>query len=171
MAWSLVELFQRGFQVVAERVAGEGGTIADLRQRFIQRFPGQPVPHANTLNALFNRAKVSADIAGRINRGVKPRAGSYPQVPRGFDCSGFVYNIVVDVDRPVFGQRGRRETVGVPVQVQTDAPVDFDELRGLGRQGLDELLGSGSTYELLAFGVAQNRFRVTGYRVTSAYRC
>jgi hypothetical protein len=171
MAWGIVDLFRAGFNLVAERLASSGRTTAELREAFHDRFPGQPIPHANTFNALFQRARLSADIANRINRGVRPRAASYPQVPKGIDCEGFQYRVIVEVSRPVFGQPRQRERVDVPIEVQSDKPAALDDLKEIAKRGFDELLGSKSRYELLAAGVAYGNFKITGYRVASAYRC
>lgn len=171
MAWGIAELFRSAFYVTAERVVGEGGGLAELRTAFSRKFPNEAMPHANTFNAILNRARVSNDISGRLNRDIKPRAASYPQVPRGFDCEGFFYRVVVNVNRPVFGGGRRRENVAVPVEFQSESPIAKEYMGPLILEAIQESIGARDNYELLRAGIVGGKMRIKSFRVTSAYRC
>lgn len=170
MAVGLADLFTNGFAFLVDRLIAEGGGLTELRDRFRQLYPGSTLPHANTLNALIGRVRQSIDVSTRLDRGVKPRSASYPQVPKGFDCDGFLYRVIVPVKRPVFGTN-RVETVDMPVEIQSPSPLNIGELDRLVPGAIESMQQTRDNYQLVRFGVVRGGWATGDIRVSAAYRC
>lgn len=171
MALGIAALFTEGFQFRVSRLIASGGGVAEIATRFRELFPRKPIPHVNTFNALLNRVRLSNSIAERLNRGVKPRAMSYPTVPAGVDCEGFLYRLVVPVIRPEYGSGGVTRTIDIPVEIQSATALGYDQLAGLVPGAIEAMQRTRDNYELLRLGVVADRFATGQIRVTDAYRC
>jgi hypothetical protein len=169
--WPLLRLFAEGFHLVASRVVNAGGGVAELRDLFRERFPRVTLPHTNTFSALLNRIRVSGSIADRINRGIKPRVGSYPQVPRGYDCEGFLYRVFVPVIVPEYGSAGRTRTVRMPLEIESATNLNINQIQEMVPGAIEAMQGTRDNYELLRLGVAADRLDIGRVTVGDAYRC
>lgn len=171
MAFGIADLFSEGFAFRVDRLVRLGAGVAELRDRFRELFPRQPLPHTNTFSALLNRIRTSNSIADRINRNIKPRAASYPSVPRGFDCEGYLYRVAVPVIVPEYGSGGRTRTVNMPLEIQSNVPLSKSEINALVPGAIQAMEGTKDNYEILRLGIKAERLERGDAIVLDAYRC
>jgi hypothetical protein len=132
--WTTAELIAEGALNTVEYIYSHGKGFVETLEALRARFGEQGTVRPSVAKTLFERMVAAHNAAANINSGNPPNPGDLPL--RNDLVSNYRYSVVISINCP----DGTSDSY--PVYVDSDEPLEQDEILALANRTIDNLIAS-----------------------------